>query len=70
MFARVVEVGSFTKAAETLHISRTSVTQLVQQLEARLRVKLLNRTTRKVNLSAEGAPKAAGLYARGPCGAG
>ena len=54
-FARVVEAGSFTKAAETLHMSRTSVTQLVQQLEARLRVKLLNRTTRKVNLSAEGA---------------
>lgn len=45
MFARGVEAGSFTKAAETLHISRTSVTQLVQQPEARLRVKLLNRTT-------------------------
>ena len=46
-FARVVETGSFTKAAETLRISRTSVTQLVQQLEARLRVRLLNRTTRR-----------------------
>ncbi|MHC8340016.1 LysR family transcriptional regulator [Pseudomonas sp. HLT2-19-2] len=54
-FARVVEVGSFTKAAETLHMSKTSVTQLVQQLEARLRVKLLNRTTRKVNVTADGA---------------
>ena len=54
-FVRVVEAGSFTKAAETLHMSKTSVTQLVQQLEARLRVKLLNRTTRKVNLSADGA---------------
>jgi DNA-binding transcriptional LysR family regulator len=54
-FARVVEAGSFTKAAETLHISKTSVTQLVQQLEAHLRVKLLNRTTRKVNLTADGA---------------
>ena len=54
-FARVVETGSFTKAAETLQISRTSVTQLVQQLEARLRVKLLNRTTRKVNVTADGA---------------
>jgi DNA-binding transcriptional LysR family regulator len=31
------------------------VTQLVQQLEARLRVKLLNRTTRKVNVTADGA---------------
>ena len=41
-FARVVESGSFTKAALTLHLSRTTVTQLVQQLEARLRVKLLH----------------------------
>ncbi|EJM01134.1 transcriptional regulator [Pseudomonas sp. GM102] len=54
-FARVVETGSFTKAAETLHMSKTTVTQLVQQLEARLRVKLLNRTTRKVNVTADGA---------------
>ena len=53
-FARVVETGSFTKAAETLHMSRTSVTQLVQQLEARLRVRLLNRTTRRVNVTADG----------------
>jgi DNA-binding transcriptional LysR family regulator len=54
-FARVVEAGSFTKAAQTLHMSKTSVTQLVQQLEARLRVRLLNRTTRKVNVTADGA---------------
>ena len=54
-FARVVETGSFTKAAETLHMGKTSVTQLVQQLEARLRVRLLNRTTRKVNVTADGA---------------
>lgn len=54
-FARVVETGSFTKAAETLQLSRASVTQLVQQLEARLRVRLLNRTTRRVNLTADGA---------------
>ncbi|KPN20678.1 LysR family transcriptional regulator [Xanthomonas sp. Mitacek01] len=54
-FARVVETGSFTKAAETLHMSRSTVTQLVQQLEARLRVRLLNRTTRQVNVTADGA---------------
>lgn len=54
-FVRVVETGSFTKAAETLQMSRASVTQLVQQLEARLRVRLLNRTTRKVNVTADGA---------------
>ncbi len=54
-FVRVVEAGSFTKAADTLHMSRTTVTQLVQQLEARLRLKLLNRTTRKVNVTEDGA---------------
>ncbi|MFC3457395.1 LysR family transcriptional regulator [Massilia haematophila] len=54
-FVRVAEAGSFTKAAETLHMSRTTVTQLVQQLEARLRLKLLNRTTRRVHLTADGA---------------
>src|SRR6187549_1297063 len=54
-FVRVVEAGSFTKAADTLHMSKTTVTQLVQQLEARLRVKLLNRTTRKVKVTADGA---------------
>lgn len=54
-FVRVVETGSFTKAASTLHMSKTSVTQLIQHLEARLRVKLLNRTTRKVNVTADGA---------------
>jgi DNA-binding transcriptional LysR family regulator len=54
-FVRVVEAGSFTKAAQTLHLSRTTVTQLVQQLEARLRLKLLNRTTRKVNVTEDGA---------------
>ena len=53
-FARVVEAGSFTKAAQTLHMSRTTVTQLVQQLEARLRVKLLHRTTRRVQATADG----------------
>jgi DNA-binding transcriptional LysR family regulator len=54
-FTRVVETGSFTKAANTLHMSRASVTQLIQQLETRLRVRLLNRTTRKLNLTADGA---------------
>lgn len=55
VFVRVVETGSFTKAAETLHMSRTTATQLVQQLEAHLRVKLLNRTTRQVNTTQDGA---------------
>lgn len=54
-FARVVETGSFTKAAESLHMNKASVSQLIQSLETRLRVKLLNRTTRKVNVTADGA---------------
>jgi DNA-binding transcriptional LysR family regulator len=54
-FVRVVEAGSFTKAARTLHMSKTTVTQLVQQLEARVRVKLLHRTTRQVTVTPEGA---------------
>lgn len=53
-FVRVVETGSFTRAAETLQTSRTRVTQLVQQLEDHLRAKLLNRTTRKVATTADG----------------
>jgi DNA-binding transcriptional LysR family regulator len=54
-FVRVVEAGSFTKAALTLHISKTTVTQLVQQLEARLGTRLLHRTTRQVTVTTEGA---------------
>lgn len=54
-FVRVVESGSFTKAADTMHLSKTSITQLVQQLEARLRVKLLHRTTRRVQATVDGA---------------
>lgn len=54
-FARVVEGGSFTKAAQMLRSSRPTVTQLVQQLEAHLGVKLLHRTTRTVRLTDEGA---------------
>ncbi|MDF3071529.1 MAG: LysR family transcriptional regulator, partial [Polyangiaceae bacterium] len=53
-FARVAESESFTKAAVTLGVSRTTATQLVQQLEARLRVRLLQRTTRSVKLTVEG----------------
>jgi DNA-binding transcriptional LysR family regulator len=54
-FVRVVEAGSFTRAADTLGMNRTSVTQLVQGLEAHLRLKLLNRTTRRVNVTQDGA---------------
>lgn len=55
VFARVVEAGSFTKAAASLALPKGTVTKLVQRLEERLRVRLLNRTTRRVTVTAEGA---------------
>jgi len=54
-FARVVEAGSFTRAADQLQMPKPSVTKLVQQLETRLKVKLLQRTTRRVTVTPEGA---------------
>ncbi|NTX04474.1 LysR family transcriptional regulator [Myxococcus sp. CA040A] len=53
-FVRVVESGTFTKAADALGRPKTAVTRLIQQLEAQLRVKLLHRTTRRVTVTPEG----------------
>ena len=55
IFVRVVEAGTFTRAADSLSLPKASVTKHVQALEARLRVKLLNRTTRRVTVTADGA---------------
>src|SRR5688572_5477413 len=54
-FARVVEVGTFTRASALLEIPKPTVTKLIQTLEAHLRVKLLNRTTRRVIVTPDGA---------------
>src|SRR5579872_3356705 len=54
-FARVVEVGTFTKAADSLDMPNATLTKLIQALEAHLRVKLLQRTTRRVSVTPEGA---------------
>jgi DNA-binding transcriptional LysR family regulator len=54
-FVRVVEAGSFTKAAETMDLPKPTVTRLIQGLERELRVRLLDRTTRSVTVTAEGA---------------
>jgi LysR family transcriptional regulator, regulator for bpeEF and oprC len=54
-FVRVVEAGSFTRAAETMDLPKPTVTRLIQGLEQKLRVRLLDRTTRSVTLTAEGA---------------
>ncbi|WP_376963666.1 LysR family transcriptional regulator [Azospirillum sp. A26] len=55
VFIRVVEANSFSKAAETLGLPRASVTTTIQNLEAALGVRLLQRTTRKLNLTLDGA---------------
>jgi len=55
VFARVVEAGTFTKAAESLAMPKGTVTKLVQHLEGRLKVRLLNRTTRRVTVTPDGA---------------
>ena len=55
VFARVVETNSFTRAAETLDMPRARVTVTVQALEAHLKTRLLQRTTRSLNLTPDGA---------------
>ncbi|NPT56014.1 LysR family transcriptional regulator [Paraburkholderia elongata] len=54
-FVRIVDANSFTRAAQSLGIARASATTLVQSLEAMLGIQLLVRTTRRLNLTAEGA---------------
>lgn len=54
IFARVVELGSFTAAADNLGLSRASVSGAVQQLEALLGTRLLHRTTRSVRMTQDG----------------
>jgi DNA-binding transcriptional LysR family regulator len=53
-FVQVVDCGSFSGAAKRLNVSPAVVTGHVQSLEKRLGVQLLNRTTRKVNLTEVG----------------
>jgi DNA-binding transcriptional LysR family regulator len=59
-FAAVVERASFARAAELLGLSPSALSQTIRQLETRLGVRLLNRTTRSVAPTAAGA----GLYNR------
>ncbi|WP_295999270.1 LysR family transcriptional regulator [Rugamonas sp.] len=54
IFARVVETGSFTKAADTLDIPLATASKLVHGLEAQLGIKLLQRTTRNVTVTVDG----------------
>lgn len=55
VFVRVVEAGNFTRAADSLDLPKGTVTKQIQALEARVHVKLLNRTTRRVTVTPDGA---------------
>ncbi|ABE29404.1 bacterial regulatory helix-turn-helix, lysR family protein [Paraburkholderia xenovorans LB400] len=54
MFVRVVEAGSFTKAASLLSVATPQVSRAITELESRLRTRLLNRTTRHMSLTEAG----------------
>lgn len=54
-FARVVETGSFVRAAQTLQMPTATVSKAIQSLERHLKVKLLERTTRRVSVTEDGA---------------
>ncbi|MGE0314971.1 MAG: LysR family transcriptional regulator [Lautropia sp.] len=53
-FVAVVDAGSFVRAGDALNLSKTAVSRLVGDLEARLGARLLYRTTRRLSLTPEG----------------
>ena len=53
-FVCVAELGSFVKAAQQLHLTQTALTRRIQKLESLLDTRLLDRTTRKVELTPTG----------------
>src|SRR6185437_11870429 len=55
LFVRVVDTGGIARAAEALRIPKATATTLIQKLEASLGAKLLNRTTRRVSVTPDGA---------------
>ncbi len=54
VFVKLAELGSFTKVAEAMQVGRPHLTRTIQDLEASLDVRLFQRTTRSVKLTAEG----------------
>jgi len=55
VFVQVVDTGGFNRAAENMKLPKATVTTLIQSLESSLSVKLLNRTTRHVSVTADGS---------------
>lgn len=54
VFSQVVELGSFSKAADQLGLSATATSRHVAELESHLQTRLLNRTTRRISLTESG----------------
>ncbi len=54
LYTRIVELGSFTAAADDLNLPRATVTHAIKRLEARLGAQLLQRTTRRVRSTRDG----------------
>jgi DNA-binding transcriptional LysR family regulator len=54
LFTRIVETGSFSKAADVLEIPRATATHAIKELETRLTTRLLERTTRQVRPTLDG----------------
>ena len=54
VFSAVVEASSFAAAADSLSMSKAAVSRYVSELEQRLGVRLMHRTTRKLSLTPEG----------------
>lgn len=55
VFVQVVDAGNFTRASGHLQLSKATVSTLIRNLEADLSVRLLNRTTRRISVTADGA---------------
>jgi LysR family transcriptional regulator, regulator for bpeEF and oprC len=55
VFTRIVEMNSFSRAAESMNLPHASASTIIKNLEAYLRVRLMQRTTRRLNLTPEGA---------------
>lgn len=53
-FVRVIEAGSFKKAADTMQVLPSTVTRTIKELESHLNVRLLNRTTRALSVTDAG----------------
>ena len=60
-YVRVVEAGTFTKAADRMGLPKPTVTRLIQTLEKHLQTQLLNRTTRRVTVTADGLKQQTGI---------